>query len=398
MTVAEDCEKAGALVSSFFFFRSDPKRDNPSALWLTIAHELASSMEVMRSAIEERILTNPMIVSASLEHQFRELILDPAPSWDWPGGLWGFFNDLAGVSPLPNVIIIDGLDECGDEEIQLRILAIIQSAFQRVPHLPLRLLICSRPESWIREAFSDKPLSQLTKTVVLNDSLEARHDIRQYYLHCFQEIVTSRRYSQVQFSNPWPSTWDLETLVERSCGQFIYAVTVIMFVKLACNHPIVQLRVILENTSPRHPATSPYPMLDALYDLILSAHPYHEDLVCVLAAILVLPGYLDPSPLHIELLLDWPSGQVALTLRAMHSVLNVNSPTHGIHPYHKSFRDYLVEKRRSRDFHIDTDAQKYHIAQKWLQNLSKDKMETYRYADALEYPGVPANLSHASSW
>ncbi|KAK1231217.1 hypothetical protein PQX77_005673 [Marasmius sp. AFHP31] len=379
MTVAQDCEKTGALVSSFFFFRSDPNRDNASALWFVIAHGLALSMPFMRSVIEERILTDPTILDASLEHQFYELILDPAPTWDWPGGLWGFFNGLAGVSPLPNVIVIDGLDECGDEKTQLRILTIIQSAFQHVPHLPLRFLICSRPESWIQEAFSDEPLSQLTKTIILDDSLEARHDIRQYYLHCFQEIVTSRKYNQVQFPNPWPSMRDLETLVERSCSQFVYAVTVIMFVKLAYNHPIIQLRVIIENTSPRHPATSPYPTLDALYDYILSAHPYREELLPVLAAILVLPGYLNPSPAHIELLLGWPSGQVALTLRAMHSILDIRSSVDAIYPYHKSFTDYILDRIRSHCFHIDEHAQRYALAQQWFQNLSTSRIRTYSH-------------------
>ncbi|KAK1219145.1 hypothetical protein PQX77_018141 [Marasmius sp. AFHP31] len=190
-----------------------------------------------------------MIRDASLEHQFRELILDPAPTWDWPGGLWGFMNDLACVSPVPNVVIIDGLDECGDEKTQLRILSIIQSAFQQLPHFPLRFLISSRPELWIRAAFSKDPLFRLSKMIVLDNSLKARNDIRQYYLHCFQEITTSQEYDQVQFPVPWPSKEDLETLVERSCGQFVYAVTVILFVRLAFNHPILQLRIILKNTN-----------------------------------------------------------------------------------------------------------------------------------------------------
>ncbi|KAK1225532.1 hypothetical protein PQX77_011521 [Marasmius sp. AFHP31] len=383
MTVAQECEKASALVSSFFFFRSDPNRNNPSALWFTIAHGLALSTEVMRSVIEDRIITNPTIRDASLEHQFREIILNPAPTWDWPGGLWGFYKDLADMSPLPSVIIIDGLDECGNEETQLRILTIIQSAFQQVPHLPLRFLICSRPESWIQEAFSDEPLLQLTKTTILEDSLQARGDIRRYYLYHFNKIAASRKYGQVQFPDPWPSERDLETLVERSCSQFVYAVTVILFVKLAFNHPILQLHIILENTSPRHPATSPYSMLDALYDYILAANPYREDLLRVLAAILVLPAnlvlpaYLTPSPKHLELLLDWPSGQVDLTLRAMHSVLNIRSSVDGVDLYHTSFRDYLLDRSRSHCFHIDINTQKHAIAQQWLRNLSTGKIRTY---------------------
>ncbi|KAL0068348.1 hypothetical protein AAF712_004426 [Marasmius tenuissimus] len=339
MTVAEACEKEGGLVSSFFFFRSDPKRNNPSALWLTIAYGLALKMPVMRSVIEQRIYADPMILEASLEHQFRDLILNPDPTWNWEGGLWGFVKDLSCAVPsVPNVIVIDGLDECGDEPTQLRILSIIRSAFQEVPHLPLRFLICSRPESWIREAFVNESLRQFTRFVALDDAFSADRDIERYYLHHFQEIVTSLRYGQVQFPNPWPSKEDLETLVERACGQFVYAVTVIKFIQLAFNHPMTQLRIILDNALARRSGTSPYPQLDALYDLVLSANPNLEELLPILAAILVLPDHAK-SPACIELLFDLPAGQVALTLRAMHSGLSDQSDEVASFPYRHTHLD-----------------------------------------------------------
>ncbi|KAK1221614.1 hypothetical protein PQX77_015580 [Marasmius sp. AFHP31] len=175
MTVAQACESSKSLVSSFFFFRSDPKRNNPSALWLTIAHGLTLTLPPLNNFIEERILKDPTILDASLEHQFHDLILNPAPDWSWPRGLWGFVSDLADVLPVPTVIIIDGLDECGDEETQLRILFTIQSAYERVPHFPLRFLICSRPEAWIQEAFADNPLLHLSKKIALDNPLVQYH-------------------------------------------------------------------------------------------------------------------------------------------------------------------------------------------------------------------------------
>ncbi|KAL0058049.1 hypothetical protein AAF712_015289 [Marasmius tenuissimus] len=104
MTVAQLCEAEESLVSSFFFFRSDPKRNNPSALWLTVAHGLTLTMPTLKNAIEERILNDPTVLDASIEHQFRDLILNPAPDWSWS-------RDFAGVPPVPTVIVIDGLDE-----------------------------------------------------------------------------------------------------------------------------------------------------------------------------------------------------------------------------------------------------------------------------------------------
>ncbi|KAJ8093359.1 hypothetical protein PM082_020216 [Marasmius tenuissimus] len=189
-----------------------------------------------------------------------------------------------------NVVVIDGLDECGDEEDQLHILSIIQSAYQQAPHFPLRFLICSRPESWLQEAFAGKPLFQLSKMIVLDDSLAAHEDIRRYYRHHFHEIITCPKYSQVQFPDPWPSEKDLETLVERTCAQFIFAVTVVKYIKSAFGHPIEQLRVILEKTRPYRQGASPYQQLNALYDFILSVNPDYEEVRPILAAILVMPN------------------------------------------------------------------------------------------------------------
>ncbi|KAK1223837.1 hypothetical protein PQX77_013279 [Marasmius sp. AFHP31] len=378
MTVAEACEKESDLVCSFFFFRSDPKRNNPSALWLTIAYGLASTIPVMQSVIEQRIYGDPMILEASLERQFRDLILSPDPTWNWEGGLWGFIKELSGMVSVPSVVVIDGLDECGDEATQLRILSIIRSAFQEVPHLPLRFLICSRPESWIREAFSDETLHQFTRFIALEDAFSAHRDIERYYLHHFQEIVTSRRYGQVRFPNPWPSKEELEILVERTCGQFVYASTVIKFILLAFSHPMIQLRIILDNGLAGRSGTSPYPQLDALYDLILSANPDLEELLPILAAILVLP-HPAKSPACIELVLGLSTGQVALTLRAMHSVLNIKNWGDAIELYHTSFRDYLAEQTRSRSFHIDIPTWTNDIARRWLQNLTTSKIRSYSF-------------------
>ncbi|KAK1225053.1 hypothetical protein PQX77_012015 [Marasmius sp. AFHP31] len=378
MTVSRECETEGVLASSFFFFRSDPNRNKPAPLIPTIAHDLTYTTSLMRSRIEQSISEDPRILEATLEDQFRELIFKPALSWGRQRSRWGFFTDLPGSPVVSNIVIIDGLDECGNEEAQLRILSIIQSAYQQAPDFPLRFLICSRPESWIQEAFADEPLFRLSRTVVLDDSLEAREDIRRYFVHHFGGIAASRKYRQVRFPNPWPSKEDLETLVERSCGQFVYALTVIKFIRLASNHPITQLRIILDIALVHQSQTSPYPELDALYDLILSGNPDREELLPILAAILVLPDDAK-SPACIEMLFELPVGQVTLTLRAMHSILNVGGWENDIKLYHTSFRDYLAEQTRSRHFHINIPTWTNDIARRWLQHLTTSKIWTFSF-------------------
>ncbi|KAL0059244.1 hypothetical protein AAF712_014022 [Marasmius tenuissimus] len=333
----------------------------------------------MKRPIQQRISKDPKILEAKLEDQFRELILKPTLKQSWYRRIRSTMVKLSLVQKVPNVVIIDGLDECGDEDTQIRILSTILSAYQQSPDFPLRFLICSRPESWIRETFAEEPLCQLSKVVVLDESFDPDSDITRFYLVHFQKIATSSKYDQVQFPSPWPSKEDLEALVARSCGQFIYAMTVIKFIKLANNHPIKQLRIILDNTPGPRPGTSPYHELDALYHVILITNPDREQVMDILAAIIVLEGYLKPTPACIELLLGMTPGEVALALRGMHSVLNIRGWTEEIVIYHTSFRDYLIEKSRSGEFHIDMDAQRRALARRWLYNISATKIQAYSF-------------------
>ncbi|KAK1225953.1 hypothetical protein PQX77_011085 [Marasmius sp. AFHP31] len=368
LTITQYYEDKGTLVSSFFFFRSDPKRNNPSALMPTIAHGLATKVSLTQNHIEERISRDPTILDATLEEQFRELVFEPSLKWSRQRALWG--------SPVgPQIVVLDGLDECGNEETQLRILDIIRSAYEQNPQFPLRFLICSRPEAWIREAFVEDRFRKLSKTIVLDETFEPNRDIMRYYLHHFQEIARSPKYSQIPFPSPWPSERELEILVERSCGQFVYTATVVRFIKLARCHPIEQLSTIIDKTPSRRGA-SPYQQLDMLYDFILSVDPDHDRLLPILAAILVLPE-ATRSPANIELVLGLREGQVSLTLRGMHSVLNIRARGDWIRVYHTSFTDYLADQTRSLDCHINVKKQRRPIVRQWLQNLTLSRIRTY---------------------
>ncbi|KAK1231713.1 hypothetical protein PQX77_005161 [Marasmius sp. AFHP31] len=378
MTVARACEEEGALVSSFFFFRFDPKRNNPKSLMLAIAYDLASTIPSVRQFIEERISKDRRILEATMEDQFRELVLDPL--------LQCRSTEPPSTSQLPNIVIIDGLDECSDESKQLRILKIIQDAAQQAPHFPLRFLICSRPEAWIKEAFDIEPFRRLSKVILVDKAFE---DIIQYCRHHFQKIVADPKYKHVQFPKPWPSQEDFDTLVDQSCSQFVYVTTVFRFITLGGNHPVEQFRLILQRSPDDPLGTSPFHELDTLYRMILETSARPEKVLAILGAILILPSYLETTPAHIELLLGLPTGQVNLTLREMHAVLHVGgSRADEIHIHHTSFRDYLVDRNRSQSFHIDLTAQKPLIAEQWLQKLATSRIQEYRY-EAIIRPLLP---------
>ncbi|KAK1234593.1 hypothetical protein PQX77_002200 [Marasmius sp. AFHP31] len=366
MSIAKAYEKKG-LVASFFFFRSDPKRNNPSALVPTIAHGLVINMPFAGSRINQRISDDPKILEATLEDQFRELVLKPSGSW------WRRLAKLVlPAAKEPDLIIIDGLDECSDEQTQRRILSIILSSYRQLPHFPLRFLICSRPEAWIQEAFASQDLSCITECIVLDDTFVPDKDIERYYLHEFQAIRTDPKYSRVQFPTPWPSTEDLGALVQKASSQFVYAATAVRSIKNS--HPITQLRQILDYTpgNSSFESSSFNSTLDELYHMILSlSTSNHDRLLSILAAVLILPPHAPPSPDFIELLLEIPPGEVDLTLRSMHSVLEIRDGNTPIGVYHTSFTDFLYDPLRSKQFYIDRAACHDVFAQPWLRILTR---------------------------
>ncbi|KAG7094216.1 hypothetical protein E1B28_007823 [Marasmius oreades] len=369
LTVAESCAENNQLAASFFFFRSDPKRNNPSFLILTLAHSLVTTRPSLRRIIHDKIAADPRILEATLEHQFTELIVSPLQERRW----WRRLQERLlprMIQKQPNLVIIDGLDECNDSDTQLRLISILTSTYQQFPHFPLRLLICSRPEAWIREAFNLPNNHLLTKHIKLDDSYLPNQDIERYFRSEFISIRTNTKYSQVVFPNPWPSEADTHRLVENASAQFIYAVTAMKVVKAECLSPIKQLCIILDHRSNRISPKSPFPELDNLYHIILSIHPERDTLLSILSTILLLPERCR-NPKFIEILLGFSPGEVDLSLRGMHSVLDIRGAMDDIRVYHTSFSDYLCTKSRSAEFYIDEPWQRDFLACRWLMALGK---------------------------
>ncbi|KAL0570102.1 hypothetical protein V5O48_011862 [Marasmius crinis-equi] len=381
MTVAKSCEEDG-LIESFFFFRSDSMRNNPSALMLTIAHGLGMRIPRLEPLISGRITTDPKILEATLEMQFQELILKPSLAQEDPG--------ISPITPSnPNLVIIDGLDECGGSADQLRILAIIGKSYQHTPRFPLRFLICSRSESWIRQTFKAVPLRDITRSIVLDKMFDPGNDIERYLIHELEGIRNSPEYEHVEFPTPWPSQEDYDCLVKRSDGQFVYVVTAVKFVKIPHCHPVKQLHSIIDNALVNRPPKSPYPELDNLYHVVLEATPDHDIILTILAILLLSPHKkMDAeertrSPEWLELLLGLSSGEIFLTLRAMHSVLEIQGPKDPIRVYHTSFTDYLFDPTRSGKFYVVD--QQYVLAWRWGPALPRGTQSVKVYNDDLAW-------------
>ncbi|KAI3611298.1 nwd2 [Moniliophthora roreri] len=356
-TIAETAQQKGYLASSFFFSRTDPKRNTAGSLFLIVAYGLAISIPELRVPIGQAIEKDPAVLRASLEEQFEKLIVEPCKT----------LKQLHGPSWL---IVVDGLDECSGsryaKQEQQRILFIIAKAMAALMRcIRLRFLICSRPEPPIREAFDTDGFRWLLHRIALDNTFETSRDMVIFLTAEFKRIRTSPRNHHIRFPIPWPAPGVVDELVQKASGQFIYAATVIKFVDNEYTNPRTQLELVL-HTGPRpNPELeSPFSDLDVLYHQILSCNPQRSRLREILRAVVIFQGQtrtycLNPTPLHIEALLMICEEDVITALRGMHSVLDIRGPGDIIYIFHASFSDFLTDARRSRQFFVGDEQDQY---------------------------------------
>ncbi|KDR69372.1 hypothetical protein GALMADRAFT_16155, partial [Galerina marginata CBS 339.88] len=163
---------------------------------------------------------DPLVFTHSLEAQILALIVTPLRELIDTG----YFNSPDSAC----IVIIDGLDECGDRNSQVKILTAISTALQ-LHRLPLIFLIASRPEHDIRHSFDVGYLKEITTRIALNDDYLPSNDIILFLRDKFTEIKDTHPF-KVHIPPSWPSPEVLRTLVNKSSGQFVYASTVVKFI------------------------------------------------------------------------------------------------------------------------------------------------------------------------
>ncbi|KAF9472266.1 hypothetical protein BDN70DRAFT_868545, partial [Pholiota conissans] len=220
-TIAELCAERKSILASFFFGRSDPTRNTFKTLIPTIACQIAIALPQIRPHIELIIEHDPTIFDKSLATQLQSLIIYPLKDLSASG----YFSN---PEINPRLIIIDGLDECVDPKAQSMILRALADAL-RAHKLPLVFLIASRSEQSIQLTFNSTLLTGLWKSLVLDDTYKPDDDIRTFLTDSFQEIKSTHPHHRY-IPSDWPSEWNINHLIEKSSGQFIYASVVIKYI------------------------------------------------------------------------------------------------------------------------------------------------------------------------
>ncbi|KAF9001695.1 hypothetical protein BDQ17DRAFT_1542683 [Cyathus striatus] len=145
-TIAEECHNEGKLAASFFLSRFGAGRNKKDSLVATIAFQLSVS------------------VPATKETQMTALVVEP-------------FNLANTADTTPRLIILDGLDECEVRKDQAEIIEAIAKSLSMDRGSQLRVLLASRPEVEIRQAFDEECISSISIQLALNNTFDPDKDI-----------------------------------------------------------------------------------------------------------------------------------------------------------------------------------------------------------------------------
>ncbi|KDR67012.1 hypothetical protein GALMADRAFT_80238 [Galerina marginata CBS 339.88] len=360
--IAELFYKSGRLAASFFWSRYAAGRNNEERLIASLAYQLLIAIPPMRAYVEEGLEADPSIFSRSLEAQMEALIVEPLNNV--------FVQGQQGPveSEDPKLIVLDGLDECGTPDIQQYILTAISRSVRKF-RIPLLFIIASRPEQAIRDSFNNRPLLDITARLSLDETYSPDDDIRLFLVESFESVKRTHMLRS-HLPNDWPSENAINVLVRKSSGQFIYAATVVKFVRSDRRRPSERLNIILGITAAGD--DTPFAELDSLYRHIFSVV---EDLprALELISILLLSDRLrDLTMSEIETFLSYPSGDLHLILIDLHSVIEI--PADGndesyLRVLHASLQDFLMDSARSRHFYLDKGKAHAQIAGHCLRHI-----------------------------
>jgi hypothetical protein len=340
-TIAEKCGEGvvARLACSFFFSRRTSDRNSDKHLVATISYQLTQSIEKTKPIIENIVQNDPLIFSRAINTQFSKLVIGP-------------LLQVSKESDPRKVIILDGLDECDGDDKQCGIIDVICTAVSQ-HRLPFCFLLASRPEPHIRDAFNHDRLLKLSRNIPLIEDSESNSDVSKYLRSEFKRIAQAR-----DLPTTWPPDKDIETLIGKASGHFIYPSTVIKFIDGRRDYPPDRLEIILGiNTACDQ---SPFADLDALYREILKSTSKNREggTLRIIGLLLCVTDKKSASPPLVRHLLNLPPGKLESLLYDVHSIIDVpkdlSDVGNPIRITHASLIDFIADRSRSGDYFLDT--------------------------------------------
>ncbi|OSC96751.1 WD40 repeat-like protein [Trametes coccinea BRFM310] len=404
-TIADWSFEAKILGAGFFCGR-DGARSDVLRIVQNIASELAAHSSDFHEALCAAAKANPHIQTAHVPQQLKTLVVEPLG-----------VATARGSFPKNLVVIVDGLDECDDDNaisVFLHALSAHSAALS-----PLKFIILSRPVENITRGYQVlNELKKQTFEFALDGIPEAiaRRDISAFLRNRLGEIKGRRLEAGFTCSPDWPSQDDFDSLVSLADSLFIFAATAIRFIEdPAVSDPESQLASLLasvKGTTISRASTSPYWQLDALYlEALRKAFPslsasLRSRVKLILGTLALAEEQL--SPAGYEALLCLRPGTAREILNKLQSIFYV--PSVGEEPkptrfLHLSFPDFIIDPSRcqSPDFLVHPSLQHTVIAQRCLETMMSLEQNmckidwSYDHLLNAEIPGITEKIAQCLS-
>lgn len=358
-SLAERCYDSGYLGSAFFFDREQPERSR--LVFITMAQDLAGKDPRVGAHIRDAIQKEPGLITASLGHQFRKLILEPCRRFP---------------PSHKTVMLIDALDESFDGD-DGRFDALFDVLRDDVPELPpsFHVFATSRDSTHLRRLKKAPHVRSMTLNIRDASNLD---DIAAYVRHELDRISAAH-----DFGHSWPGESFVEQLIKKAEGHFQWVATVAKFLTNPRTFdPEAKLQTLLSVTDEVLP---PERKMDKLYAHILSGYDWEdanfvESYQSFMGSLLTLRSPLTPRALQSL----HANGHRQFKIKAIADLVSplltgwpdANEP---IQILHQSLRDFLTRRAQNeaewKKFYIDEKRHDERLAVLALSSLI-DKMSS----------------------
>ncbi|KAL5483135.1 hypothetical protein ACEPAI_8364 [Sanghuangporus weigelae] len=342
VTISDICNDKGSPAAYLFFERG---KDEYISTVRAIAYRLAVLHPSICPHIVDAVKDNSNVAGSPLRTQFEKLLLQPLQA-----------AAKEAKRPLPLLIILDALDECGTSKQRQELVRLLTIDFKRLPS-DVRILVTSRPENDILKHLTSK--GHIHRIELEHTSQRDRRDVDTY--------IKEMMIATVEQGPPKDWEWGgiCEILSDAADGLFIWASTAIKMVGDS-NNPRRKLRTLLDDIKLVGGG------IDSLYATVLeqSGISWDEaeatDEFCrILGFILFAKENLSGE--DIEAFLGLEEDTVDTVLGRLRSVVSFE-PGKPVHLHHASFADYLTSERSDgKPWNINESIQRLAIAERCFE-------------------------------
>jgi hypothetical protein len=212
-TVAEELKALRLLGAAFFFLKESNHYDDPTGIIASLAYQLALSHREYGRVVGEILSKDPTILGKGLALQFKQLLVEPFST---------IMIQSACTTPKPVVVVLDGLDQYHDKQVQCEIVRLIGRYSQR-DDFPLMWIISSRPEWHL--VHLEPPVACIHE----NLCYLGRRDVEIYIKDGLRKIAQT--YPElIEAWGTWPKGGDVYRLIKGAGDLFTVAKSILDFI------------------------------------------------------------------------------------------------------------------------------------------------------------------------